>query len=348
MNKTALFLKTKHIGDSVILTSAIAALPREFKVVDVVCLPDSKEIFEMNPRVRNIFVIPRDLKGLEKWKAYINVLRKIINNHYHFLAQFSGDWRGAILSRYFNAELSVVRKSSRRGYLWHKSFNLVANIFSIRRHMAEQDVDLLRVAGLFNDPEAPPYQLFAPKSKLTEIKKWLFKNKISSNKKIVIIHAASRWKFKELPIATWIEVIQSLKLNRYNVILSGSKFDLDFNRSLVSQCKLKPLCAENFSIQDTAALYKLSDLVISIDSMSSHLASALQTPVVAIFGPTNEKNWAPWKVKHKVVSLSGEDNPSLACRPCGLDGCGGSKISHCLTLITPKSIIHEALKLLKR
>jgi ADP-heptose:LPS heptosyltransferase len=66
MIKTALFLKTKNIGDSIILTSSIAALPKVFKYVDVVCLPESESIFKMNPRVREIFVIPRHLKGIKK------------------------------------------------------------------------------------------------------------------------------------------------------------------------------------------------------------------------------------------------------------------------------------------
>ena len=62
-NKTALFFKTKNIGDSIILTSAIVALPEEYEFVDVVCLPESKEIFQMCPRVRNIFIIPRKYIG---------------------------------------------------------------------------------------------------------------------------------------------------------------------------------------------------------------------------------------------------------------------------------------------
>ncbi len=73
--------------------------------------------------------------------------------------------------------------------------------------------------------------------------------------------------------------------------------------------------------------------------MSIHLASALQTPVVAIFGPTDEKIWSPWQVAHKVVALSEDDSPSFACRPCGLDGCAGSKVSQCLMAVEAKQIL---------
>jgi ADP-heptose:LPS heptosyltransferase len=208
MIKTALFLKTKNIGDSIILTSSIAALPKAFKYVDIVCLPESESIFKMNPRVRDIFVIPRHLKGLKKLSAYYKIFRKLISNHYDFLAQFSVDWRGALLARLLNADLSVAREALRRGSFWHQSFDLIAPLKD-NRPIAEQDVDLLRVAKLYQKAEAPSYQLSAPHKNQLKIKKWLQAQHISKNK-LIVIHASSRWKFKEIPIETWGNVIDAL------------------------------------------------------------------------------------------------------------------------------------------
>jgi heptosyltransferase-3 len=105
--------------------------------------------------------------------------------------------------------------------------------------------------------------------------------------------------------------------------------------------------AQNFSLEDTAALYKSADLILTIDSMSTHLASAVKTPVISIFGPTNEKNWGPWKGKYRVIGLSAEDAEMFACRPCGMDGCEGSKISQCLVQMDPQKIVREAIAMLK-
>ena len=110
--------------------------------------------------------------------------------------------------------------------------------------------------------------------------------------------------------------------------------------------QLKPLLTQNFTLQDTATLYALADLVITIDSMSTHLASAVKTPVISIFGPTNEKNWGPWKGKYKVIGLSKEDAEMFACRPCGLDGCEGSKVSQCLVQMDPQKVVDQALDML--
>jgi heptosyltransferase III len=313
--------------------------------VDVVCLPESESIFKMNPRVRDVFVIPRHLKGLKKYSSYYKIFRKLISNHYDFLAQFSVDWRGALLARLLHVDLSVAREASRRGPFWHQSFNIIAP-FKDNKPIAEQDVDLLRVANLYQKKDAPSYQLSAPHKNQVKIKQWLKSKNISKNK-LIVIHASSRWKFKEIPKETWANIIDVLKSKKMHVVLSGSKGDLITNQAISDLCHSKPMLTNDFSIEDTAALYEISDLVVTIDSMSTHLASAMKTPVVSIFGPTNDLNWRPWKVKYQVIALSKADDPTFACRPCGMDGCEGTKISQCLVQMSPQMIlksIHSTLK----
>ena len=341
-----MFLKTKNIGDSIILTSAISALPKDYQYVDIVCLPESEPIFKMHPRVRYVFVIPRHLKGFSKVMAYIKFYQEITSYSYDLLAHFSNDWRGALLQRIFPAKLSVARKTHRRGQFWHQSFDILTESLDDLRPIAEQDVDLLRAVGLYGNAKAPSYLLKPSAKQKLKIKNWLSKHSAASNKKLVVIHAPSRWKFKELPIATWVNVIDKLKEKKIEVVLCGSKEDLLTNQAIYALCKMKPIITNNFSLEDTAALYSLAHLVLTIDSMSTHLASATQTPVISIFGPSNEKNWGPWGVKHRVIALTTENSPIFACRPCGQDGCEGSKISQCLVQMNPSMIIHEALKML--
>jgi heptosyltransferase-3 len=329
------------------LTSAISALPQNYSYVDIVCLPESAPIFKMHPRVRNVFVMPRHLTGAIKAIAYFKFYKKISENSYDLLAHFSNDWRGAILQRLFPAKLSVARKTHRRGLFWHRSFDVLTESLDDVRAIVEQDVDLIRAADLFKSKKAPPYLVRPSLKNRTKIRSWLSQKSISSKKKLVVIHAPSRWKFKELPIATWVRVINVLKENKFEVVLCGSKDDLLTNQAIYASCTIKPVITNNFSLSDTAALYSLAQLVLTIDSMSTHLASATKTPVISIFGPSNEKNWGPWGGKHRVIALTTKNSPTFACRPCGKDGCEGSKISQCLVQMEPDLIINEALKMLR-
>jgi heptosyltransferase-3 len=56
-----------------------------------------------------------------------------------------------------------------------------------------------------------------------------------------------------------------------------------------------------------------------------HMASAMQTPIVALFGPSGDAEWGPWRVPHRVIAST-----THPCRPCGNNGCGGSNYSDCL------------------
>jgi len=67
----------------------------------------------------------------------------------------------------------------------------------------------------------------------------------------------------------------------------------------------------------------------------------MQTPVVVLFGPSGEFSWGPWQVAHRVVASN-----SYPCRPCGNDGCGGGKVSECLTTL-PVSEVLQAMQALQ-
>ena len=301
----------------------------------------------MNKRVRHIFVIPRDKNGLNKITAYFKIFKHLFNEHYDLLAQFSNDWRGTFLARLLKVDIAVSRKAPRRGSFWHNSFNYLAPELDHVRPMAEQDVDLLRTANIYTKSIAPAYELHISIPQKNKVNAWLKKHDIHAKNKLVVIHASSRWKFKEIPVTSWCRIIDELKSHKIDVVISGSLDDLKTNELIFNLCESKPFLTKDFSLIDTAVLYERADLILTIDSMSTHLASAVKTPVVSIFGPTNEKNWGPWKGKYKVIGLSAKDNEMFACRPCGQDGCEGTKVSQCLVQLDPKLVTNQALLMLK-
>ena len=81
---------------------------------------------------------------------------------------------------------------------------------------------------------------------------------------------------------------------------------------------------------------------VGVDSAPMHIAAAMGTPVVVLFGPSGEMQWGPWGVAARVVASNAHP-----CRPCGLDGCGGGKVSDCLTTL-PVERVHEGVALAAR
>jgi heptosyltransferase-3 len=80
------------------------------------------------------------------------------------------------------------------------------------------------------------------------------------------------------------------------------------------------------SLPEVAALTAQALVFVGVDSAPMHMAAAMGTPVLALFGPSGEYEWGPWMVRQRVVASGAHP-----CRPCGNDGCGGGKVSECLT-----------------
>jgi heptosyltransferase-2 len=98
-----------------------------------------------------------------------------------------------------------------------------------------------------------------------------------------------------------------------------------------------------------AALLEHADVVIGNDSGVLHLAAAVQRPIVAIFGPTNDRAWRPYPPdaeRHQVVA------EALACRPCIHRGFSfgtpqGCPARTCLHLIQPEAVFHAVQRALE-
>jgi heptosyltransferase-3 len=88
------------------------------------------------------------------------------------------------------------------------------------------------------------------------------------------------------------------------------------------------------SLLELCALTSRARLFVGVDSAPMHIAAAVRTPAVALFGPSDENEWRPWGVAHRVVA-----SPEYPCRPCRNDGCGGGKISECLTTMPVDRVV---------
>ena len=263
------------------------------------------------------------------------------------MIQFSNDWRGALLARFFKGAFSIARSHIKRGHFWENSFTKVLSEANTQSPAVALDSNLLKESFLRANESPAPYLLKPDNSIKIKVLRNLKKSGLSKDQKIVFFHPQSRWSFKEMLISTSSEVIELLIKKNYQVILSGSKEDYKKNMEIYRGCNFKPLMMKSPSIEETAAAMEISDYVLSVDSMTIHMASALKKPTIAIFGPTDDKVWGPYQTKFKVVALSQKDSPKFKCRPCLNAGCEGSKVSECLTEMPATYIVEKALEFIK-
>lgn len=127
---------------------------------------------------------------------------------------------------------------------------------------------------------------------------------------------------KAWPTRYWAELLAELP-RRYpeaNIYLLGGPDDAEAIEQLEAYCEQLPgfcrsrminLYGKTANLQELAGLIDLADLLISVDSAPMHLAVGFQTPVVAVFAPTDEKKLLPQSSLFQAAARQ-----DLSCRPC--------------------------------
>lgn len=147
--------------------------------------------------------------------------------------------------------------------------------------------------------------------------------------------------------AYFIEVMMTLLQKGYEVILYGGKDEIKANERITSALQsLAPL--QNFidltaktSIQELINSIASLDLFLTNDSGPMHIASSLNVPIVALFGPTNAKETSPYNTQAPCILL----NKNLPCAPCKKRECP-LKHHQCMKRITPDEVLNEIEKII--
>jgi len=330
----ALVVKLRHHGDVLLAAPVLSVLEARGLEVDALVYDDTAPMLEGHPALSQLHTVGRNWRNdgfsrLAKEKALFARLRA---RRYGLLVHLSEQPRGAWLARTLGARYSVAPRMPDRGAFWAHSFTHLYPI-APRRHQVEVNLDALRRIGV--QPEPPLRKvIFDPGADAAKRVAGLVPERF------VHLHPASRWRFKCWPAEKNAELVERLAAEGLPAVITAAPdpAEVSFVEEILKKAKALNL-AGKLSIKELGALTARAALFVGVDSMPMHLAGAMGTPTVALFGPSGEHEWGPWGVPHRVV------RSDHSCRPCGLDGCGGGKVSECLAFL-PVDAVHAAARAL--
>ncbi len=345
-----LVVKLQHLGDVLLTTPLFNVLKQQFPhlQIDALIYQETLPVLEANPNVGAVYAVDRQWKKqgrLHHIKREYSLFRTLQNNQYDLIINLNDRWRGGWLTRVLSPRYSVSRPyKHRHGRFWRKSFTHLYSVPLGSRHAVEANLDALRRLGLQPQTDQKKLTLvIKPESQLKV--KQLLQPGLPENKKIIVIHPTSRWMFKAWNPQAFAQVIDGLnRLDFYTILISGpARKEIDYVANILEHAKSRSLnLAGQLSLNETAALIQLADGFLGLDSVAAHMAAAVNTACVVLFGPTNNKVWYPWMVAHQVLSAD------FVCRPCGLKGCGDGMLSECIQAIQPDQVIQAISALISK
>lgn len=156
----------------------------------------------------------------------------------------------------------------------------------------------------------------------------------------VVLHAGARWASKRWPVGHWAILATALQQQGLRVVLTGSGADRGLTQAIAAEAGGGILdLAGRTGLGELAWVLRHARVMVTVDTGPMHLAAALGTPVVALFGPTAPWRTGPFGPGHEILRLH------LDCSPCFRRRCPEPR---CLAELHPEEVLAGVLRVLSR
>lgn len=337
--KKILIVRVDRLGDVILSTPVIQAvreaLPSSY--IAFMTRPYTSDVVVGNPCLNDVIVYDKDGRhksfistiffafGLRKYKFDLALILHSTARA-NFIAFLAGIPR----------RIGYTRKAG-----WFLTDKLPYVKWQGTKHEIDYTLDVVRAAGInFN---AKNIKLFMPVDKADEdfAASFLSKNNVSEKDKLACIHPAAGCVSRIWPAKKFCELADRLITDAHcKVIILGIKDELKYAEAIKQNMSHEPIIAKDFTIRQTAALLKRCSFLVSTDTGPAHIASAVGTPCITIFG---RKQAGLGPVRWKPI---GKDNvifhKDVGCAKCAAHKC--MKNFLCLDAVTTDEVLDAAKK----
>jgi heptosyltransferase-3 len=344
-----LIIKLRHHGDVLLCSPVFNVLKNHAPhlEIDALVYKDTAEMLSLHPAINQLHTIDRSWKSaglIAQAKAEWELHSALRARRYGLIIHLTEHNRGAWLTRFLGVRNSVAEKLNNRGRFWNSSFSHYYRApRGGRRHRVELNLDALRRMGVYPAEQGRKLILVPGKDAEIYVEKELEQLGLRG-KPFIHVHPTSRWSFKCWSEEKMGELISMLQQEGMRVILTaGPGVEELATIKRITALISAPVIdwSGRLSLKQLAALAARAKVFVGVDSAPMHIAAAMGTPVVALFGPSGDIEWGPWQVPNRVITSK------HTCLPCGIDGCGGGKVSECLQNISVAKVLEAVHCLLQ-
>jgi heptosyltransferase-2/heptosyltransferase-3 len=247
-------------------------------------------------------------------------------------------WWGALLAMAAGIPIRVGSDTPETSPLLTHSQPLAA-----AKHAVEQSLGLARLALDAYGVEPAPLQSFQSFTISGEARRAadeFWKRQGLDGQRVVAIQPNAGAPLKSWPVERWAGLADGLVDRGCAVLLVGAPTDLRLIRQIqarITHARITVACGQSLDV--SAALYRRCALLVGPDSGAAHLAAAVGTPTVRLYGPAPVDVFGPWPPRADQRALLG---PGLACVPCGhLESppCGATSLPACLLALGVEDVL---------
>lgn len=338
--KRVLVIRLRSIGDTVLATPSLAALRRQLPTAQIDILLEDwvAPLLEGFDAVDNVIAVGRS--GLERMRT----ARRLRRTKYDVVFNLHGGTTSTFFTRATGARHRV-------GYANYQYANFYTDLLSSSAdfwgrtptHSAEQQLALLGFVGIPVE-DRPPSRLPIAAEALRSIEQRLANSGLRDpHSPFALLHPSTAFITKQWPAENFARLAEHLAEKGLSIVAVASKSERAVLEELVARSRVPVTTFDDLSLPEITALASRAKLFVGNDSGIAHIAAAVGTPTLVIFGSSNRDHWRPWGDAPSEIVFEEFD-----CQPCPGYRCEVFGEPRCILSIAPERVITAAERLIEK
>jgi lipopolysaccharide heptosyltransferase II len=332
-----LFVKPSSLGDIIHALPVLDALRRHFTRARITWLV-KREWAELVERVEGVDEIVTVEPGLYGWLGAVPRLRA---SGFDLAIDLQGLFRSGAMAWLSGAIRRIGFANAREGSSWF--YTLRVPVPTTEIHAVDRYLLITDAMGISRKAE-PAFRFRLSSSDDQRVDELLSRRGVKGGSRWVAMNVSARWPTKRWPIRSFAGLIDHLAAAGIGpVVLVGAPGDggaADDVSRLASRPPVSLVGQTGIGL--LPALLRKASVLVTNDSGPMHVAAAVGTPVVAMFGPTSPTRTGPYGTSHHVLRTG------IPCSPCFSRRCTNVNRLECLTAIAVTEVFNAVQQAVER
>jgi len=328
--RRVLVVRLRSIGDTVLATPSLYALRRFLPDAQIDLLLEDwvAPLLNGSPDVSRIITVKRGSTA-----SRLSVVRQLRAARYDVAYNLHGGSTAALLMRASGARHRVGYADYRLSVLHNHAAPPASELWRREKtHSVEQQ---LALAGWTGVPvsDRPATRLFVTDDAASAIERKLRAANLPATQSFALFHPAAAFDSKRWDARNFARVADSLAARGLAVVAVAAPGEREVVSAFSESANVRVVSFNDLTLPEVSALAARASLFIGNDSGIAHIAAAVGTPSVVVFGSSNVAHWRPWSSAPAEVVRE-----EMPCAPCAGYTCGEFAEAQCIRRVTVERV----------
>jgi len=341
--RRVLVVRLRSIGDTVLATPALAALRRHLPHARIDMLLEDwvAPVLAEHPHVSRVITVERG-----NLAARLRLAMRLRREHYDVAFNLHGGTTATFLTRASGATHRVgyagYRYAQLHNHLAPRAAEVWGRATDDDTHTVENNLALIAWAGVPISEEVP-LRLTVTTTAAETIARRLFLAGVADAEPLALIHPAAAFDSKQWATENFARTIEHLHARSFAIVAVAAPGEETVIENLRRESRAHVTAFADLSLPEVVALADRAQVFLGNDSGIAHIAAAVATPSVVVFGSSHLGRWRPWtRAAYETV------REEMPCQPCAGYTCREFPQAQCIRRVTVERVIAALDRVVER